>query len=324
MRAFRRASASCIALLPLVLLPWEASGQEDGYRRLSGSRVTVHYTGGDSALAAAYLDFLEAQPPLPALPDSLPTGVDAYLVPARAALDSLLGGRVPEWSAGVAVPSRSLLAIPAWQGSLTRPGEASRVLRHEWAHLGLAQYLDPLRIPRWFDEGYAQWASGWTATEAWRLRIALATGGAPALDSLTLAWPRARGDAETAYLLAATVVEYLTRSGGERGLALFLERWRDRESFDEALRATFGVTVGGLEDDWSDWVRSRYGWLFVLSHSTVGWGLLAGVLVILYVIRKRRDRKRMEELREEDPPDRPAWWDPDAEDGPWEEEDLTR
>jgi hypothetical protein len=86
-----------------------------------------------------------------------------------------------------------------------------------------------------------------------------------------------------------------------------------------ALRSTYGVTAGGLEESWKRHVRSRYGWLFVLSHSAVFWSLLALVLLVMVRVRRTRNRERLARLRAHEPPDEPAYWvlDP-AEGGPAE------
>jgi hypothetical protein len=286
---------------------------------MSGDRVTIRYVAGDSAVAARYLGFLEGLPALAGLPDSLPAGVTVWLAADARTVDSILGGSPPEWSAASAVPSTNELVVPTFDGQLTRPGEAQRILRHEWAHLGLHQYLGELRIPRWFDEGYAEWAGGWDATEGWRLRVLLAAGGLPSLDSLSFAWPVGATEARTAYLLSATVVEYLVGASGERGLQIFLDRWREGGSFETALRTTYGVTSGRLEEDWREYVKGRYGWLFVLSRSAVFWGLLSILLVAMYGIRRRERHRRMEKLRAEELPDRPAFWLGEESDEPPDE-----
>jgi hypothetical protein len=197
--------------------------------------------------------------------------------------------------------------------------DGRRVLRHEWVHLALHQYLGGVRVPRWFDEGYAQWASGgWDASEAWRLRVLLALGRAPPLDSLSLAWPRDEASADAAYLLAASAVAFLLGESGARGLALFLGRWREDGAFEPALRRTFGMTSSQFEEDWRQDVRRRYGWLFVFSHSAVFWMALALVLLGMMRIRQSRNREHLARLRAGEPPDRPAWWD-ESQDGPGEE-----
>ena len=279
-----------------------------------GARVVVHHAPRDSLVAREVLSVLDRQSRLPGLPDSLPSGVHVYLTHGPEAFDEITGGAVPEWRAGVAIPSLNMLAIPLGEGTRILNLEGRRTLRHEWAHLGLAAAIDGLRAPRWFTEGYAQWASaGFDASEAWKLRVLMALSRTPPMDSLTLQWPRGRAQADVAYLLSASAVTYLLQESGERGLAIFVERWRDERSFESAFRRTFGVTTSQFEEDWKKHVKSRYGWLFVFSHSTLFWMLLALVLLFMLRIRRGRDREQMARLRAGEPPDQPAYWD-EAED----------
>ncbi len=293
---------------------WTLDGER--YGELRGRRARIRFVPSDSLVALRVLELLEGQRPLPGMAADVPSGVTAVLAHTPAAFDELTGGQVPEWRAGVAIPELGLLVVPTGEGPRVLDPAGVRVLRHEWAHLGLHQVLGGPRIPRWFDEGYAQWASGgWDASEAWRLRVLLAWGGAPPLDSLSLTWPRDRAAAEGAYLLAASAVSYLLEGSGERGLALFLARWKDARSFDDALRSTFGVTPGQFEEDWRRHVKRRYGWLFVASRSAVLWMLLALVLLFMARSRQGRNRSRMARLRAGEVPDLPAWWEGPSEHG---------
>ncbi|MEQ8330497.1 MAG: hypothetical protein RH859_08565 [Longimicrobiales bacterium] len=279
------------------------------YARIEGGDITVRFAPRDSLVAERVLEFLRTQAALPGLPADVPRGVTVALAHTPAALDALTGGVVPEWRAGVAVPSLGLLVVPTGEGTRVLSAEGRRTLRHEWAHLGLHAHMGDLRVPRWFDEGYAQWASGgFDAAEAWRLRVLVALGRTPPLDSLALAWPRSRADAESAYLLTASALTFLLRESGPRGLALFLERWRMLRSFEDAFRHTFGVTSGQFEEDWKRHVKERYGWLFVLSHSAVFWLALTLGLLVMVRVRSRYDRERMARLRAGEEPERPAYW----------------
>ena len=130
------------------------------YASVAGRRATVHFAPGGALVAARVRDLLDAQPRLPGLPDSIPTGVHAVLAHTPEAFDEMTGGVVPEWRAGVAIPMLGLLVMPTGEGGRVVDGEGLRTLRHEWAHLGLQQHVGDLRAPRWFNEGYAQWASG--------------------------------------------------------------------------------------------------------------------------------------------------------------------
>ena len=270
----------------------------------------VHWPGGEGRARRA-LAILERNPGLPGLPADVPRRAVVFMAPDRDRFDALTGGRVPHWGAGVATPSLDRIVIPLFYQPWTGLGTEDRTLLHEWAHLGLHDYLKGLRIPRWFDEGYAQWSSGgWDRASAWRLRLSLAGGGAPSLDSLSLTWPREPGEAQLAYLLVATAVAYLVEESGERGLELFLTRWREMGNFEEAFRRTFGITTGTFERQWLEHVKRRFGWVLVLSQSFVFWVLLGGVLLVLFRVRKKRDRERMARLRATEPPDSPEWWGP--------------
>lgn len=277
---------------------------------LEGRLRVVHWPG-DEGRAERVIHVIGREAFLPGLPPELPSRAVVFLAPDRERFDALTGGRVPHWGAGVAIPSLSRIVIPLFANPWTGGGVEDRTLLHEWAHLGLHEHLHGLRIPRWFDEGYAQWSSrGWDATSAWRLRIALARGSAPPLDSLTLAWPRDRSSAQLAYLLSASAVQYLAEGSGPRGIELFLERWAASGEFEASFRTTFGMTTGGFERNWVRHVKRRYGWILVLSQSVVFWILLGVVLMVLFRIRRRRDRERMARLRATEPADAPAWWEP--------------
>ena len=92
-------------------------------------------------------------------------------------------------------------------------------------------------------------------------------------------------------------------------MALFVSRWREDRSFETAFRRTFGVTTEQFEDDWRKHVRSRYGWMYVLSRSAIFWAALALVLLAMVSMRTGRTREAMARLRAGEPPDQPAYWE---------------
>ena len=307
----------CTIVAFAMVTPVVVAAQQDtgnAWRYLEGAgvsgaiRVTARYQGSDSLRAARAVATLEAMGPLPALSG---TGLHATLTvaPNREVMDSLVGGRVPEWAGAVALSDRMEMIVPSgrfWPGSRV---EEVRVLRHEWAHLALASEMGRLRIPRWFNEGYAEWAAGsWREDGGLKLSLALAFGGAPPLDSIALSWPRDPVPAEVAYLLSASVIHYLVESSGIAGLEAFIAAWKEGGSFDGALREVYGATPGQLETAWRKWVGGRYGWLAVLSHSAVFWTVLAAALSAMFLIRRRYRREQMARLRAAEPPDDPDFW----------------
>lgn len=270
--------------------------------------LAIFWPGGQNAARRA-IELLNERPTLAGLPQTVPSRARLYLAPDAEVWNHLTGGQVPDWGAGVAIPDQSMAVIPLFEAPVGGVRDRDRTVLHEWAHLGLHEYLDGLRIPRWFDEGYAQRVSGgWNIEQAWRLRIGLARGGAPSLDSLSLDWPRGRNEAELAYLLAGSAVQYLAEVSGPLGLEVLLTRWRDVEDFEEAFRRTFGYTTGTFETRWIEHVRRRYGWALILTQTAVFWTFAALAMLGLVQVRAQRNRERIARLRATQPPPRPAYW----------------
>jgi hypothetical protein len=214
----------------------------------------------------------------------------------------------------VAFPTSGTIVLPLYRSARTRPEALPVTLRHELIHLALRREL-PEPIPRWFDEGYAEWVSGgWDPESAWQLRVAILLGRAPSLDSLTLAWPRGAERARLAYLLSATAVQHLAERTGPRGFETLIRAWREEGSLDGAIRTAYGMTSGEFEEEWKGMVRRRYGWPLLLSQAGVFWLAVAIFLVGITLLRRRRDRAKLAEMRAEErmlPPPREPGLDVD-------------
>ena len=273
----------------------------------------IHYWPGGEGVARKLAEEAARLPPLPALPrDALRRGgpVTIYLAPDPDKFDELAGGHPPEWSAGVAIPAKRVIVLPGFLSKRAEPYRLGRILQHELAHVALHDYLAPAQLPRWFDEGYAQWAAGeWGWEGAWQLWLAFVTERAPPLDSISLDWPYADSDARVAYLLAVSAVGYLVEhGGGEEGLRIFLERWREGGALEPALRQTYGRTLAQFEHDWLKEVERRYGWGLILTQSFLLWLPFLALVLILTIRRRRRMLARLEALRADEIPDSPAYW----------------
>jgi glycerophosphoryl diester phosphodiesterase len=208
------------------------------------------------------------------------------------------------------VPEQSRIVLPAYV-SVGRGGPLDyvTVLRHELAHVALHRAVSPAPIPRWFDEGYCRWAARELDFEAaWMLRLAFATGRAPPLDSLELAWPVGGSQARLAYLLSASVIDFLVAESGTYALGRLIERWRATGSFEAALGATYGLSIAQLESQWIAYVKRTYGWGVVLTQSLIFFAMMSAIIVVLYLLRRRRDRGKLAQLRAAEPPAAPAFW----------------
>lgn len=225
------------------------------------------------------------------------------VVPDGRMLDSLTSGRAPSWGAAVAVPGARTILIRADQGDLTR------TLRHELAHLALHEAV-PVRVPLWFDEGYAAWAAGeWERLGGLELNLAVVRGAIPSLTGLDGALRGSASSADAAYALATSAVTELARRNPTRTLTPLLRRLQAGEDFDDAVLATTGLTIGRFEAEWQRTIKRRYtlgNWL------VAGGGWVVVALVVAWLVQRRRhtDRARRAALD--------VGWEVDSEneDGP--------
>lgn len=245
----------------------------------------------------------------PGLGRMAPGPLRLVVVPDARRLDSLTRGRAPGWGAAVALPAVRTIVIRADGGDLPR------TLRHELAHLALHQRVG-VRVPLWFDEGYAGWAAGeWERLGVLELNLAVARGALPGFRALDGALRASESSADAAYALAYSAVSELARRHPSGTITPLLERLSRGEDFEAAVLATTGLTVDRFEEGWQRSVRRRYGlatWLLAGG----GWLLVAvGVLGLVH-FRRRADRPRRAALDQ-------GWdVDPEAVDGP--ELDPTR
>ena len=268
---------------------------QDAPDRLDRGRFTFLFFPNDRQLATSLAQFAVTTDTFPGLPRSSQRVVIAIAPDDRRFRE--WAGDAPEWGSAVAFPESRRIVI---QGSRagSDAGDPPVVLRHEIAHVALYEYLGDMPR-RWFDEGYASYAAGeWSREDILATNVALALRGMPTLDELERSFSGGATAAQSAYAMAHRAVAELANIDRERGLALFLARWRETRSMERALRLAFGITSVGFEKRWSDRTRAQYGVLALVSNLAIAGMLVLIVLGPLYVIRRRRDRDRLQRMRE--------------------------
>src|SRR4051812_22306012 len=200
-------------------------------------------------------------------------------------LDSLTGGRAPAWGAAVTLPGARVILLRA------DVNDIYATLRHELAHLALHEVVS-VRVPLWFDEGYAAWAAGeWDRLGTLELNLTVVRGAVPTLTGLDGALRGSASSADAAYALAVSAVAELGRRNPTGTLTPLLRRLESGEDFDAAVLATTGLAVGRFEQEWQRTIRRRY---------TLGNWLIAGggwLIVALLVAVQVRRRRRMDRVR---------------------------
>ena len=210
-----------------------------------------------------------------------PGAVRLVVAPDEAALGRVSRGRIPSWGVGLALPGTRTIVVRA------DAPDPYAALRHELAHLALHDAVR-VRVPLWFDEGYAVVAAGeWNRLDALKLNWVVIRGAVGDLRTLDAALRQSEAEAATAYALSGSSVMHLTRLNPTGSLDPLLARLAGGQPFDSAVIATTGLTLTGFERSWQRDLRHRFGALVWLS---AGGGWLVVALVVLGAARWRRKR----------------------------------
>lgn len=274
-----------------------------GPRALRVGPVTAVAWPGQLPLAEALAREAARPGEWPGLGRVTPDSLTLIVVPDRARLDSLARGRAPTWGAGLAFPDSRTILLRA------DAGDPGRILRHELGHLVLHQRV-PVRVPLWFDEGYAALGAGeWERLGGLELNLAVARGAVPDFDQLDRALRGTADAADAGYALAMSAVLELARRNPSGRLAPLLGQLEAGRDFDAAVLATTGLSPTRFEDAWRRAVRTRYTLVTWFAAGGV-WAVTAVVVVVLLWWRRRADRPRRAALDvgwevPEDPPEPP-------------------
>lgn len=287
-------SAPTIDVAPIVERPAVAAPAE-GWTSEVGLHADVHGTWADRAVVRHLAN--HAATAVPRLAERLgvlpgPT-MNVYLVPSEAEFQRLQPGAPPDWADGTAWPRWSLIFLKSPD---IRPGTASpltTVLDHELVHVLLGQAFGPRPVPRWLQEGMAQYYAG----EAWERRILLAQnelGLAPLpLGTLTTGFPDHPVLAQLAYAQSADFVAWIAGRVGDDGLRTLVRELAAGKDADAALRATIGLSVNEADDAWRATQPTTEAWYRWLTNGNLWWGAGAAALAVAAWRRRTNAKKKL-------------------------------
>jgi hypothetical protein len=204
-------------------------------------------------------------------------------------------GAMPDWVVAIARPAERTLVVRLSRTGAGSGTDVSSVLRHELVHILLPERIGDALVPRWFEEGLAQYLGG-RLNRRDRLRVpaAAAAGNLIPLHDLEDAFPRSGTDVALAYAQGESVVEYLVSLGGRHGLGMLMDELRAGRKFPSAVLAVYHVTPRALEYDWQEWVATEGEpwWIALLTDSIVPLLLFAAAILAILAGWKARRRAR--------------------------------
>ena len=249
-----------------------------------------------AAMSPAIIDSLEGRLGLPF--DLRPTIVPA---PDRASFRRL-GGQ--EWFTAFALPRKQLVVLDLSRLD-KRSGDLYATLKHEFAHLALHRAIDRRRLPRWLDEGAAQWASDGLSEYLPTVKRSLLPQAAAAgrlfyLDELFESFPQDSQGLQLAYEQSRSFVNYLVRRFGEGALRRLLQSLASGASPREAFEEVLGVELVAVEDDWRAGLRSPGSWVANLAGHAYGLLFFGAAVATIWAYLRFRHRKRNYRAGEDD------------------------
>lgn len=191
-----------------------------------------------------------------------PVPLDVRVVPSpedmmKAAPD---GAPPPDYAAGVAYPELRLIIIAMRAPYTHEAVDVAQTYRHEYMHAALRDATDGQRLPRWFHEGVAIFASGERLSERRETLLrAIAVGGVIPLEELDRHFADGSPDAGLAYAQAADVIRLLTKPSDRPRFHRLLARIREGQSFNAALGDAYSTDLRRLQVEWQKELASAKG-----------------------------------------------------------------
>jgi len=206
--------------------------------------------------------------------------------------------------AAYAVPRRKLIVLDLSRMSV-HPLNLRMIIAHEMAHIVLHHHIGDGRIPKWFDEGVAEWISGVSELispgKGDVLKRAAIGGRLLPFYTLKSGFPGDASGFALAYAQGLSMVEYIGNEHGEEAVRALIMRMKEGKEFRQAVRQVLNMGFSDLERSWERKVRKRYTWPGYVTNN-IHWILfLAGAFVIVYGF--VRLRKRMREYPDDDEED---------------------
>jgi hypothetical protein len=201
------------------------------------------------------------------------------------------GAPYPQYAAGVAYSELGLVLLTLTPVHPTQEQDLGEVFRHELSHIALNDALNGRPVPRWFNEGFAIFASGESSFKRMHTLMMSTIGGSLLpLHDLERSFPDDETQALVAYAEAQDVVRFLIRREDAHRFRTLITELRDGKSFEQAAKDAYDEELSSLEFEWREDASRRYTiWIFLLSGSLV-WVVALGVFVWAWRRRKRRDK----------------------------------
>lgn len=286
-----------VFLFALCLLLFRGFASANEWQVVERNHLTLKHQLPDSASANRYFKQLLLQREIvrKKLGHIPVTHTTVYLAPSQSVFDQLTQGRLPHWSAAVAMPALKTIVLKH-----DHVAQRVQTMQHEFSHVLLYAAVGK-HVPIWFNEGVAMWAS-----HEWRLQhtasvfYAVLSGGLIPLSEIdsVLRFPSVKAD--LAYTESLLAVLYIIRLGGENAVVAMMSELSHGAPFDVALFRVTEKTPHEFELAWRDHVSGRFSLTALLVSPDSLWGYLVLLFGVAYVAVKLRNRAKLRKWEAEE------------------------
>lgn len=199
----------------------------------------------------------------------------------------------PGYASGVAYHGRHLVLLTMMSPSSAEAVDLDETLRHELAHVALEDATGGKHVPVWFNEGLAIWLSGeapWARTQM--LAQATMQDRLIPLSDIDRSMPANPFEVNIAYAESADFTAYLLRKSDRLRFTSMIERVKEGQSFDQAVKEAYNADLRKLELEWHHKLERNYSIVPILLGGSLVW---VGVMVLVVVAWAKR-RKRSEAI----------------------------
>lgn len=198
--------------------------------------------------------------------------------------------------AAFAVPDRRLVVID-YSRMVQNPFSIDITLKHEVCHLILHHHIRSDRLPKWLDEGVAEWISDGPGEilrdpKIFYLDDALLSGHFIPLKDLKHKFPENRKLLILAYEESKSVVQYIAKRYGRKGVLGILNHLKNGYEIRLAVEKSLDVTLDELEMKWRESLKKQSTWmtyiaLYIYEIIFLAAAFLTVVGFIRFLIKKR-------------------------------------
>jgi peptidase MA superfamily protein len=227
--------------------------------------------------------------------------VEIARTPGEMATFAPSGAPYPEYAAGVAYSELGLVLLSLTPIHAGVEQDLGEVFRHELAHVALHDALNGRDVPRWFNEGFAVFASGESSFGRMKtLAMSTVGGSLIPLRELENSFPNDETKAQVAYAEAVDVVRFLVRREDIHRFRSLISELREGKAFEQAVLDAYAVDLATLELEWRDDASRRYTFVPILLSGTFFWVIALAVAVWAWRRRKRRDKLTLQRWAREE------------------------